>query len=59
VGYIEGRSLAKNQLDTSSRFDKIPAAAAADGQTDRHMTTPYTALAQRRAVKMFQRHELF
>ena len=36
VGEVEGSLHAKNQLDSSSRFDTTP---ACDGQTDRHTTT--------------------
>ena len=39
-----------NQLDSSSRFNTIP---ACDGQTDGHTTTAYTALAWRCAVEGF------
>jgi len=42
------KSPCQNQLDSSSRFNTT---SACDGQTDGHMTTTYTALAQRRAVK--------
>jgi len=43
---------AKNQLDSSTRFDTI---SACGGQTDRHATTAYAALAQRRAAKRLAR----
>ena len=42
VGSVEGSLHAKNQLDSSSRFDMTP---ACDGQTGGHTTTANTALA--------------
>ena len=45
---MEGGLRAKNQLDSTSRFDTIP---ACDGRTDVHSTTACTALALRRAVE--------
>ena len=43
----------KNQLDSSSHFDTIPACdRRTDGQTDGHTETSYAALAKRRAVKI-------
>jgi len=58
---IGGRkSICQNELDSSSRFDTIPTIPPCKGrtdrQTDRHMTTAYTALAQRRAVKTKNSH---
>jgi len=44
---VEGSLRAKNKLDSSSRFNKIP---VCDGQTDGHTTTATTALAKRRVV---------
>jgi len=58
VGYVEGNLPAKTQLDSSSRFDTIPACGGqTNGQTEGHTTTKYTALGWRRAVKMFLKTE--
>jgi len=46
---VEASLRAKNQLDSSSRFDKMP---ACDRRTDGHTTTAYNALATRRTVKI-------
>ena len=42
VRQVEGNLHAETQLDSSSRFDTVP---ACDRQTDGHTTTAYTALA--------------
>ena len=42
VVWVEGSNHTQNQLDSSSRFNTIP---ACDGRADGHKTTAYTALA--------------